>query len=786
MGDRIKGITIEIGGDTSGLSKALSGVNKEINTTQSELKDVEKLLKLDPKNTELLRQKQQLLAQSIQKTEEKLETLKKANEQATDSVKNYDAWKAAYDPIQEEIAQTKKRLEELKEKQKEALDIDGMNSDAYKKLREEVAETSKNLKDLKQKAKDVSDEFGNPISSSQYNALQREIISTETSLRDLKTAASKTDTALKEIDDNAIEDVADAADKAEKSLKKAGDEASNFGDYLKAGAIVEGAKSIISALKGVAEETREYTKIMGSLEISSANAGYTAEQTEETYRQLYAVLGDDQTTATTVANLQAIGLSQGELTRITNGTIGAWANYGDSIPIDGLAEAINETSKTGTVTGTLADILNWAALENETFGVSLKENTKANEEWNNAVADAQTAEDFFNLALQETTSSAERANLIMQLLADQGLMEAGEQWRENNKELAENNEANAELQEQLAELGTTITPIITKLTELVTILLEKFNSFDSDTQMMIVGVLMLIAALGKVVPILGGIKNGLSGLPEIMSKLSSSVLPALGNSFSSVFGFIAANPMVLLMAAIVALVALIAAKGDEIQELLGKADKFLTEIFAKDWEDVFGPVLGGILNIFFANLKNTWDAIYKIFNGVIDFIRGVFTGDWERAWKGVQSIFGGIFDGLKAMAKTPLNGIIGLLNMAINGINSLITGFNSIGFDMPKWLGGGSWHPNLQMIGKIPFLADGGILSYGSAVVGEAGPELLTMMGNQAMVQPLTREQKEVNVGGTQIYVYGAPGQDVHELARLVSEEQEADIARKEAALGTA
>ena len=115
MADRVKGITIEIGGDTSGLSKALSGVNKEINTTQSELRDVEKLLKLDPKNTELLRQKQQLLAKSIEDTESKLETLKRANEQAAESAKNYDAWKAAYDPIQDEINQTKKKLGELRE-----------------------------------------------------------------------------------------------------------------------------------------------------------------------------------------------------------------------------------------------------------------------------------------------------------------------------------------------------------------------------------------------------------------------------------------------------------------------------------------------------------------------------------------------------------------------------------------------------------------------------------------------------------------------------------------------
>ena len=79
MADRVKGITVQIGGDTTGLSKALSGVNKQINSTQAELRDVERLLKFDPTNTVLLKQKQELLAKAVSDTEGKLETLKKAN-----------------------------------------------------------------------------------------------------------------------------------------------------------------------------------------------------------------------------------------------------------------------------------------------------------------------------------------------------------------------------------------------------------------------------------------------------------------------------------------------------------------------------------------------------------------------------------------------------------------------------------------------------------------------------------------------------------------------------------
>lgn len=660
MADRIKGITVEIGGDTTGLSKALSGVNKEINGTQRQLKDVERLLKMDPGNTELLRQKYELLNKSVEDTESKLDSLKEAEKQ---------------------VQQQFNRGEATEE---------------------------------------------------QYNALKREIIATETSLRDLKSEAQKTEKAVSGIDEKPIKDVEKAADEAGDALEDAGKDASSFGDYLKAGALIEGAKGIVGALKDVAEESKEYMKIMGSLEVSSDKAGYSADQTRRTYKQLYGVLGDDQTAATTTANLQALGLSQADLVKMTNNTIGAWATYGDSIPIDGLAEAINETAKTGTVTGTLADALNWA-------GVS---------------------EDDFNTKLENANSESERANLIMQQLSSQGLEEAGEAWQTNNQALVENNQAQADLQDQMAQLGEKIMPIITLVVSKVSELLSWFNSLDSSTQTMILGAIGLIAVLGPVIGLFGGISTAIS--------------------------FLAANPIVLLIAAIVGLVALIATKGDEIQALLQKVDDFLQGVFITDWTEVFGPELGNILNGFFKTLKGIWDGIKQIFDGIIEFIQGVFTGDWDKAWNGVKKIFQGIWDSLVAVAKAPLNLVIGLLNGAIAKINILIAGLNQLKFDIPDWvpfLGGKTWGVNIPTIPKVPYLANGGILSSGSAVVGEAGPELLTMLGNRAMVQPLTSQTSNTtNMGGINIIVYGSPGQDVNELAEIISEKINTAVERKGAA----
>lgn len=700
MADKAKGIVVEVGGDVSGLSKALKTLNKEVNSTQSELNKVEKLLKLDPTNTVLLQQKQELLAQSISGTQKKLDALKSAQEKADQAMAD-----------------------------------------------------------------------GTEINQKEYRELQREIITTNTKLEELKNKANQAGNSLDSVDEKPVEEVAEAAKDAEKALDNAGKEASTFGDVLKAEALVEGAKGIASELRDAAEGSKEYMKIMGSLETSSQAAGYTAEETAQSYKTLYGVLGDNQTAATTTANLQALGLEQSKLNELLNLSVGAWASYGDSIPIDGLAESINETVRAGQVTGTFADVLNWGTKEGETFGVTLKENTEANKEWNEAVQNAKTAEDFFNLALQDASSETERANLVMQAMADQGLSKVADGWYKNNAALVENNNANEENQKAMAKLSETVLPILTKLSEATTNIINFLLEHKEEVIAALAGIGAGITAL-KLADFISKIGNVTSGVTTL-----SQTFPMLGNVINGL-----KNPVFWVASAVIAFVTLIATKGDEIQALLQKLDDFLQNIFAADWTNIFGPVLGEGLNAFFANVKNIWDSIKRIFDGIIDFIRGVFTGDWERAWNGVKDIFGGIFDGLVAIAKAPLNGIIGLLNGAIGALNKLIGGLNKIKFDVPDWvpaIGGKNFGINIPKIPKIPYLAKGGILSQGSAVVGEAGPELLTMLGNRAMVQPLTQQTKNTNLGGVNIYVYGAPGQNIDDLAEVIMDKFQTAYQRK-------
>lgn len=671
---KVKGIVVELGGDVTSLNKAIKSVSAEARGTQSELKKIERLLKMDPGNVTLLKQKQELLNHSIEETEEVVTALKDAKDKADQDMAN-----------------------------------------------------------------------GTEINEKAYRELERQIEANEITLRNTRQEADKVASALNDIDDDELRDVADAAGDAEEALEDAVKEAADFGDVLKAGLIAEAAGSIVDSMKNVAEETKEYRKIMGSLEVSSEQAGYSYFEMSDAYRKLYGVLGDDQSAATTLANLQALGLSQENLLSLIDNCVGGWAKYGDSIPIDGLAEAINETAKAGQVTGTFADILNWGAREGETYGVKMREATEANEEWNKAVADAETAEDYFNLALQQCSSEAERANLIMQAMADQGLSEMSEKWKANNQALVDSNLAQESFTHLMASLGETVSPVMTEIQEggalLLGTMLELAERVDFEHLAEVIAavfdavdqLIWLMVDNGDVlISILAGIASGLVALKiaefvKTLSDVHSGVLtltqafPILGNAIA-----ILTNPVFIVSAAIVGLVALIATKGDEIQAVLQKVDDFLQGVFATDWTTVFGPVLGGILNGFFANLKALWDSVLQILNGVIDFIRGVFTGDWERVWLGVKEIFGGVFSGLVALAKTPINFIIGMINSAIDAVNYLISGLNRI----PG--------VNIGSIGQIPMLASGGTVWSGSAIVGEAGPELLTVDGGKAVVQPLS------------------------------------------------
>ena len=254
----------------------------------------------------------------------------------------------------------------------------------------------------------------------------------------------------------------------------------------------------------------------------------------------------------------------------------------------------------------------------------------------------------------------------------------------------------------IAILGESLLPAITPIIQFITDLLQKFSELDPKTQKVIVIIGAVLAAIGPVVSVIGGIISVVSTLIPIITAVVSAL-----------------NPVTLAIGAVIAAIVLLIKNWDAVKETMQKFDDFLQEIFAKDFTEVFGPVLGEALNAFFQNVENIWNSIKQIFNGIVTFISGVFAGDWEKAWEGIKDIFEGVFKAFEALAKAPLNAVIGAINGLIGGVesglNKIIEMINDIDFDIPDWVpvfGGKSFDINIPKVKsvKIPYLAQGAVI----------------------------------------------------------------------------
>lgn len=290
-----------------------------------------------------------------------------------------------------------------------------------------------------------------------------------------------------------------------------------------------------------------------------------------------------------------------------------------------------------------------------------------------------------------------------------------------------------------ASLGEHLLPIITPIIEKLTEIVDAFGNMPEGMQKAIIVIGLVVVALGPLLTVVGSVVSIIGTLLPLISGLSLSF-----------------NPVILAVGAAVAAIALLIANWDTVMAVMQEFDEFLQNVFAIDFTEIFGPVLGETLNAFFQNVENIWNSVKQIFSGIIDFITGVFTGDWEKAWTGIKDIFGGIWELLVSVIKIPINAIIGLINGLISGvclgINTVIKALNSINFTIPEWVpafGGKSIGFNLTQISapRIPYLATG-------AVIPPNAP-FLAMLGDQRhgnnieapedLIRKIVREEAGLN-----------------------------------------
>ncbi|QQC73716.1 phage tail tape measure protein [Lactococcus garvieae] len=288
----------------------------------------------------------------------------------------------------------------------------------------------------------------------------------------------------------------------------------------------------------------------------------------------------------------------------------------------------------------------------------------------------------------------------------------------------------------MAGVGESVQVSLLPFFEMATNAMQSFkgwwDSLDQGTKNWIITIAGIAAAVGPVLVVFGTLMGSITKIYNGIKLMQSA--------FSVVSAFLAANPFVLGIAAIALLVTAVVVAYNKVKWFRDGVNAFIGGIkntFVQGFNFIsgyLGSVFGGIVQ----NFNNFFNAGKRIFNGFIDFVTGVFTGNWEQAWNGVVNIFGGIFDGIVAYAKAPLNLLIGLINGMIGGLNNI---------KLPKWVPGiGGKGIDIP---QIPYLATGGHLINGQAIVGEAGPELLTAKNGKTTVTPLSDDEKRKGIGGS-------------------------------------
>lgn len=822
---KVRGITIELNADTTGISQGLKTVNSEIGTTQKQLKDVERLLKLDPGNTELLEQKQRLLNDRIGETKTKLETLKKAQEEVEKTFKETGKGQEQYDALTREIQNCERELKDL-EKQAGNAEV------AIQK----IAAAGDKMKDLggkfKQVGSDMTRYVTTPIAGAGV-AITKVATDFESQMAKVSAIAQAYGEDLDKLRQNALdlgnntkfsaneiaqayeymgmagwktnqilegtpgiinlaaasgEDLATVSDIVTDGLTAFGLKAEDTSRFVNV--LAEAARSSNTNVSMMGESFRYVAPVAGAMGYSvedvgvalglMANSGIKASLAGTSLRNIMQRMA--KPTKQTYVALDRLGLSLADddgrmysFREIMNQLRTSMTEI--NMPLEEYNARLDELDQ-ALEDGTLKQ----SAYDDEVEELNLQAFGAAGAEKARAAAmlggtramagllaiSSATEEDYKNL-----TEAIDGSSDAMARTTDGAVIPLSDAL-EQGKEVAEEYEGTAaamagtmgnttaaemaklsnQVQGMAIELGETLLPMIRDVVAILSEWAKEFQNLSPETQEMIVKVGLLAAAVGPLLIVLGQV---ISTVGTIMS---------LAPQLSSMASFIVANPIALIIAAVIALYTLIALKGDEIQKVLQKVDDFIQNVFAKDWTKTFGA-LAEPLNTMMAHVRTVWNGVKTIMNGVIDFVRGVFTGNWERAWKGVKEIFKGQFEMLSLVVKAPLNTVIGMINTVIGAFDSIADRINSFSFDIPEALGGGSFSVNVPTFSKIPYLANGGVLSQGSAVVGEAGAELLTMVNGRAVVQPLTTNNNNYAGATNNFYIQS---NDPYAVAEQVSE----------------
>lgn len=530
---------------------------------------------------------------------------------------------------------------------------------------------------------------------------------------------------------------------AEKSLQKTDKTAQGFGSKLLAAgktagkfALAVGGAAVAAgtAIVALTENTREYRTEQGKLQAAFQTQNFSAEAARKTYVALNGVLGDSGQAVEAANHLAQLATTEQDLQKWTNICTGVYATFGDSLPIENLTEAANETAKTGKLTGGLADAINWAGI----------------------------SEEEFQKKLDACTTEQERSALITETL--NGLYdEAADKYKELNADVIAANEAQDRLNNAMAAVGGAFEPFVTAGKQLLAEVFER-----------LVPILEWVATT-----ILPWVSNGVSAVVDWFGQMTGKVSDT-GITFESVMTWLQeafqvamtviqeywtayGQPVWDFIAQAVNLVAdYFKQRMPEIQEFvltcftdiqglwnnnlkpaLTAVGDFISNVLAPTFKWVFENVITPVADAAFKGIGQLWSSSLKpILESMIDFIKNIFSGNFAGAFQNVLDAVAAVWEGIKTIIKTPINAAIGLINNFIDSIN---------GIKIPDWVPGmgGTGVLNLP---KIPLLYEGGVLERGQVglLEGSGAEAVVPLENNQRWISAVAEDMNGA-LGGGQI-----------------------------------
>ena len=584
--------------------------------------------------------------------------------------------------IKKKIDDTEEGLDGLGNKQKETQKETENTTTKFKELAETFDKQSDELRNLKGEYTEAIINFGK--GSAEAKALEGKMSSLNSELSKNKEMYSKAANEAKGLS-SALDENVDSFGTADVAIGTfVGNALSNLGSKL-----IETVGNIVA----LADETREYREDMAKLDTAFTTAGHSTETAQKAYDGFYKILGESDRSVEAVNHLAELTKNEKEVAQWSTIAAGVTAKFGDSLPIEGLTEAANETAKVGAVTGPLADALNWAGI----------------------------SEDEFNKKLAACNSEQERASLITETLNGE-YAEAAEEYNKLTANTQAARDATNKMEQAQADLGAAIEPVTTAWTNMKADALQWF--VDVGLPALQNGWEWIKDNLPAIGVILGGLATAwlVMGGAQTIATTATTIFAGAQAVLTAVMSA-STFPITLIILAITALVAgfmilwnncegfrnFWIGLWEKIMEVLSPVIEWLKQAFAKAWEaikavwdfvkpyftmvwenikvifSVVKEYLFGYFNTAWEAIKAVWNTVKAYFTAVWETIKGIFavvkavlSGNWSDAWEAIKKIvsawgdyFKTIWDGIKNVFAAVKEWFSGTFGAAWDGIKAI-------------------------------------------------------------------------------------------------------------------